>query len=669
MTSALARPQLALGLLALCLLRQLVPTDMEACLALLGLMAPVHAALLRARLPSVPVELLGAAAGGLALCGLTLRSLELGLQAGTTAVLVTCGALALGLLTRRAAAMVLGLGFLAPLALALLIAIVSPGGRLLLLGSLPDGRFGFGALQLFAQWLALALAVLGSVAPLAPEPRQVLRLLNASALAASMAVLLPRAIWLVSLLTVPTDMLIWSEPPLLLNLWKMREGAVFYGPFSGLTSYSYSPALEHMQYWLLRPFGLELSLWAHRGLGVVWQILAALCLSAGLARYCGRGRVLQAALALSCLACLFSSILAPHLHPDHLLMLCLSGAFWLVMREDQTEPSSRFRLGLLVLLPVVATGVKLTGAGIGLGLVLVYLWQRDFRRIALLAVSGVLALSTIWLFDSTLGNFSDYALRLQASHPLDLDRASRVWTTPPVLLCLVAVVVVIGRACAPEAGPAARAARRVLLLTAGVGLTSLAAYAKHGGRENSLLPFALGGLLALALAFLDSLAGSPERVASSRLYQLLAASLVLVTPLVLPLLGEARAKALDVHQSTVRWVRDGARQHKRLFVASTAAYLDAGWRGLPDASLATLAELDLANRPEAGVFEQRVRSGYYDGLLLPVSTLRMVPLFQRLLPSLQQDYRVVAPPSLAGAWPLGLSECVIVERRAPRDIR
>jgi hypothetical protein len=448
----------------------------------------------------------------------------------------------------------------------------------------------------------------------------------------------------------------------------MREGDVFYGPFSRLTSYSYSPTLEHLQYALLRPLGLELSLLAHRGLGLLWQLLAALCLATGLARYWGRGRTLGTALALTCVGLLLSSLLAPHLHPDHLLMLCLSGAFWLVMRDDKTEPPSRFRLALLVLLPIAATMVKLTGAGIGLGLGLVYLWQRDLRRIGLLAVSGVLAVSTIWLFDATLGSFSDYAIGLQASHPLDWDRVSMVWATPPLLLGLVAVVVLMARSRASASAPGVRAAGRVLLLTCGIGLTSLAAYAKHGGRENSLLPFALGGLLALVLALAEPESSSGQ-ASPARLYPLLAVALAVVTPLSSPVLGEARIEALQMHQTAVKWLSGDARQHRRIFAASTAAYLDAGWQELPDASLATLGELDLANRPEAGAFELRVRAGYYDGLLLPASTLRLIPLFQRLLPSLQQDYRVVGPPALAGAWPMGLRGYVIAERRAARDIR
>jgi hypothetical protein len=101
-----------------------------------------------------------------------------------------------------------------------------------------------------------------------------------------------------------------------------------------------------------------------------------------------------------------------------------------------------------------------------------------------------------------------------------------------------------------------------------------------------------------------------------------------------------------------------------VFSASTAAYLSAGLRSLPDASLATISELALARRPEALLFEQRVRQGYYDGLMLSATSLQQNPTLQRLVPSLHEDYAVVAPPELAGAWPSGLRGYVIVERRA-----
>lgn len=664
----MARSQLALLLLALCLLRLLVPLDLRGGLVLLGLAALPCSALGRARLARVPVELLGASASGLALCGLALQSPEIWLQAGLASALVSGGALALGALPRRAVALSWGLGLLAPLALGALIALVSPGGRLLLLGSLGDWGFGIDALPRLAQWLALSLALLAGVTAAGPSPQRP-GWLAALALGTLGAVLLPRVVWLASTLGLPTDLLIWSEPPLLLNLWKLRAGEAFYGPFSRLNSYSYSPTLEHVQYALLRPLGLELSLVAHRGLGVMWQLLAALCVAAGLARHLGQAGSLRALLLLSCLGVLFSSLLAPHLHPDHLLMLCLGGALWLVMRDERAEPPSRLRLALLVAVPVVATMVKLTGAGIGLGLGLSYLGERDRRRVAWLLLSGLLAVSTIWLFDAIFGHFSDYALRLQASHPLDVERTLSVWATPPVLLWLVALVVTGFRYRVVSDAPALRAAVRVHWVTAGIGLTSLLAYAKHGGRDNSLLPFALGGVVALVLALAATPEAATRRRSPAWLYPLLAASVALVTPIARPVLGEARAEVVQMHQSLVGWLSDSARQNRRVFATSTAAYLAAGWPQVPDTSLATLAELELAKRREVAPFAERIHSGYYDGLVLPASTLRLSPLFQRLLPSLQQGYRVTGPPALAGAWPTGLAGYVIVERRVARDIR
>jgi hypothetical protein len=216
---------------------------------------------------------------------------------------------------------------------------------------------------------------------------------------------------------------------------------------------------------------------------------------------------------------------------------------------------------------------------------------------------------------------------------------------------------------------------RVALLTVGIGLTSLLAYAKQGGRDNSLLPFTLGGALALLLALADGPDAATAAGGSLRgpLYPLLAALLALVTPLRPPLLGNTRAELAGMHDTSVAWLRQSALAHRHVFSASTAAYLDAGWQSIPDTSLATISELALARRPEVGLFDTRVRDGYYDSLFLSASSLRVNPTLVGLLPTLQQNYVVVAPVELAGAWPSGLNGYVIVERRVPggamHDIR
>lgn len=654
-------------MLGLCLLEQLLPRDARACWVLLTLTALPLAARWARRWPAQPVELLGAALSGLSLCLLALQSPEIWLQTSLAAALVLGLGLQLGTLGLRAALLALGLGVLAPLLLGLLIASISAGGKTLLLGGLGNWQLDWSSLRRGAQWLALALALLHVCLPRQPLPRWL------SALSGLVLALLltPRLVWLVSLLTTPTDLLIWCEPPLLLNLWKIKAGEVFYGPFAGLTSYSYSPALEHLQYGLLRPLGLELSLFAHRVLGVLWQLLAALCLTAVLVGFWGKTRTVWLALGCTSAGLLFTTLLAPHLHPDHLLMLCLSAAFWLVARPERPRGA---RLALLLVLPALATMVKLTGAGIGLGLGLVYLWRRDWRSVGLLLAAGGLALATVPLFDATLGNFSAYAIRLQASHPFDRARGLAVWTTPPLACFFVAALVCALRWRRAPHAPATRAALEVLLVTLGIGLTSLVAYAKHGGRDNSLLPITLGGALALLIALSsDSAPTGQGGVPRSALYPVLAALLALVTPFASPLLGQTRADMRSMHQTAVAWLRHSALERRRVFSASTAAYLDASWRQVPDASAQTLSELALAHRPEVGLFEARVRASQYDALLLPVSALRVGAPFTGLLPTLQQNYQVVAPAELAGVWPEGLRGYVLAERRVPRgfahDIR
>jgi len=647
-----------------------LPRDARACWVLVTLAALPVAARLARRWPGQPIELLGATLSALALGRLALESPEIWLQTSLALALLLALGTGLRSLAPRAALLAFGLGVLAPLLLGLLIASLSDGGKTLLLGGLGDWHLDWSSLRRCAQWLALSLALLHASLPQEPARRQ--RWLGALSALVLGLLLAPRLVWLVSLVTVPTDLLIWSEPPLLLNLWKLKAGEIFYGPFAGLNSYSYSPALEHLQYGLLRPLGLELSLRAHRVLGVLWQLLAALCLTASLIGFLGKARGVGLALSVACAGLLFTTLLAPHLHPDHLLMLCLGAAFWLVTRQERPEGA---RLVLLLTLPALATMVKLTGAGIGLGLGLVYLWQRDWRSVGVLMVAGALALATVPLFDATLGNFSAYAIRLQASHPFDVPRALAVWQTPQLACFFVAALVCALRWQRAPRAPATLAALRVIVLTLGIGLLSFVAYAKEGGRDNSLLPFTLGGALALLLALSEAsngLVGQGD-VLRGALYPVLAALLALVTPFASPLLGGPRADMVRMHATAVAWLHRSELEHRSVFSASTAAYLSARWRRVPDAAPATISELALAKRPEVGLFEARIRAGYYDTLLLPVSALRVNPTFTQLLPTLQHDYVVVAPPELSGVWPTGFRGYVLAQRRGPRggthDIR
>ncbi|HEY3666129.1 MAG TPA: hypothetical protein VGL19_09025, partial [Polyangiaceae bacterium] len=241
--------------------------------------------------------------------------------------------------------------------------------------------------------------------------------------------LLAKVSCIATVATLPGDLEIWSEAPALTNLLKLRVGQPFYGPIADANSYSYSPGLELTQYALLRPFGLELSLSAHRALGLLWQLLSAAILCGSLWPWVGArlrsalGGLARPLLFVALANVTLSSLLAPYLHPDHLLMVCFSAALALCLRS---EPFGRRDWLMLTLLPALATSFKLTGAGLGVGLVLAVLFERRWSALLLLCVGAVLALATVPLFDAAFGQFSVYAIRLQASHPVFWGRLAEV---------------------------------------------------------------------------------------------------------------------------------------------------------------------------------------------------------------------------------------------------
>lgn len=629
--------------------------------SILALPAALHAL---ARFPDLPLGLVAAASSGVALCGLALVDPEAWLQASLLLLLVTWGARRSGRLGWRTLLLAVGPGIGGPLALGLVLSALDADSRSVLVGSLGRWPCDLSALPRLAQWLSLAAALLVLTRPDGALPVSSGRLALALPGLALLGVVAVRVFYVLSALSLPTDLLIWSEPPLLINQLKLGAGEVLYGPMANLNSYQYSPAVDGLQYWLLRPWGLELSIRAHRALGLVWQLLAAFGLYRALvARHWPASFGARTALLFGCVGVVFSNLMTPFLHPDHLLCLSLGWALWLVSRD---RAPSRQDLLLLVALPVLATTAKLTGAGLGLGLVLAYAWERDFRRVRWLALGGVLALSTIPLFDATLGQFSDYAIRLQAQHPIDWGRARAAWARPEVLaLGLAAIATGLAVRAAPHAS-AARAARRVLFVTLGLGLTSFVAYAKHGGRDNSLFPLSVGATVCLLLALSASYrpGALSAQGTSPALVALLAALLALVTPSRGPILGGERAQLLGMHTAAVSWLSthgDGS-----IVSASIAAYIEAGKRRVPPVSFSALDELALAGRPEPQLFAERVKRGYYDGFFFTASSLLESPMLFGLRADLARHYVVVAPVELGGAWPTRVSHYVIAERRKPQ---
>ena len=278
--------------------------------------------------------------------------------------------------------------------------------------------------------------------------------------------------------------LFWPECPMLINALKLENHEALYGAPAALDSYSYSPLLDVTHRMLLRPLGLQLDLHAHRVIILGDQIAAfavmVWALWPRLRTLPWAGRVAGACvLAFASL----SNLLAPAVHPDHPLLLCFAIAVALTVAPERMPPRVR-DVALLMLTPV-ATGFKLSGAGIGAALAIVAIARRDRRSLKLLVASGALTIATIPLFDALFGRFSFYAIAVQRSHPMDW---SRLLQTPYVWFFAYAA----GGAAAfmlarRMVAPAERGgALSLLVLAMVILLFSLPATAKYAGRDNNL---------------------------------------------------------------------------------------------------------------------------------------------------------------------------------------
>ena len=503
------------------------------------------------------------------------------------------------------------------------------------------------------------------------EPERSLRPLCLALGALVVCALVAKLACIATVLTLPGDLKIWSEAPALTNLLKLKVGEPFYGPLERVDSYSYSPGLELVQYALLRPFQLELSLRANRALGLLWQLSSAAVLGRALWPWLGArlrsalGGLAHPALLIALANVTLSSLLAPHVHPDHLLMLCFSAALALCLRPDAF---GRRDWPALIFLPMIATLFKLTGAGIGVGLVLAVLFERRWTALAALGVAAVLALATIPLCDATLGQFSVYAIRLQASHPVLWGHLAEVPSSAPGLIFSVSALAALGATWAGATRANVRAAARCLLLTFGFGLPSLVAYCKVGGRDNSLLPFAIGGSVAL-LTLLGDASSSLVALGVAPSKWRVSAPLLLVMFWVAsstggnvdPIVGDARRQLLSAHAREVSWLRAMFAQGRHPLSQGMAAWLEIGRRDVPRDRLSSASELDLAHWPNA--FESRLLNGTYDGLYLSASSLNDNPLLSRLRSRISSRYLVAEPADLQGKWPSNDSGYVILERR------
>jgi hypothetical protein len=483
---------------------------------------------------------------------------------------------------------------------------------------------------------------------------------------------LVRSRTVLALVSSPSDTLQWSEPPLLMNVAKLRSGVPLYGPPEAVTSYTYSPTIESLHTLLLAPFHWELRIAIHRMLVLGWQATTVVILCWALWPWLpGDSRVRRlgaAALALLALVLLlWSSAASPFLHPDHGLHACVALAIGLLLGRDRL-PRGVFRAGV-VLIPAFATMFKLTGAGVGVGLVLVLLaYDRDRSTWRLFLLAAVAALATIPLFDALFGHFSDYAIRLMARHPVNVERLSQAITFPQGRLTLLAAALAL----AARRIPAIRVrdeTARMALLSIGIWLTTVLAFLKEGGRPNNLVAAAIPAVctLLLAASALERRMGRGGAVLSG------AAMIAILLRQTTPFDPEMLHLAAADHRVGVAFVKDDLRLGRRpLVLGSTLMWTEAGGVGIPADELHPAVELFLAGNPAFQAHLARIASGVYTSIVTPgetfvASTTRGAPFGALYQGAVEARYCVVHPLDASGLpVPLTFGRRSLVLRR--RDL-
>jgi hypothetical protein len=457
-----------------------------------------------------------------------------------------------------------------------------------------------------------------------------------------------RVVWIASIVRLPTEAF-WPEAPLLVNALKLDSGENLYGPPEELSSYTYSPLVDVLHHAILKPFGAELSVFAHRAIVLVEQTAAIAVLGVALWK-----RVSVAAFFAIALAAL-ANLLAPALHPDHALLLFFAIAIALVVAEAKW-PRKVWWTALVLVTPI-ATAFKLSGAGIGVGLALVFALERRWRAIGALAISALLTFATIPLFDATLGAFRAYAIGVQAAHPIVWSRLVELPTTPVGLATIAAIALHVWMRGAANAD-----ARRVACLTASITLASLPAYLKYGGRDNNIALLLLGVVIAAALrSKANEDAPHPLLVPVAALL----ATLSFRPPSAPPTSAE-RAAAIADFGRAVTAVRDAdAHDERALLLVHSTAWIAAGHRDVPRDRFHSAVELFYAHRPEAELLFAHVEDGRYATIVVTTAQLRpgddlLGRMNARLRAAIESRYDRVFP---ADAQTLDAIEGVVIFRK------
>lgn len=419
----------------------------------------------------------------------------------------------------------------------------------------------------------------------------------------------------------PWDYYIWSESPFLTNLWKIDRGAPIFGDPKDANSWAYSPGLEHICYFLLKPFDLQLNVGACRIINLMIAAVGAAAAAMSCAAAARPGGKLTKGFVIftSCAWLLLQnrSFTFDVCHPDNLHAAHAAAAFYLCYHAIR-------RGGFLLSCAAVgfaALGVhaKQTAAFGALGfLIVLILFQRarwGTVKTALFALIALAAQAASILPLALNANARFYTWELLNTQQRDLGKLSSLFVDslqyPPY-----ALVVAVAIPCAlTMAASRSRMQQIYFWCWAAAGfeaLPSIAAYCKSMGSWNNLSVIASWCFLVIVPAlykFTEAAFRYDRRRRAAALVGLQFILLIACFPSKLAPTGEQRRWASSIEEGVRRDVSNGKRV---LLTHGTAALLRGGVTTIPMDRATSVLELVAAGRSKLAGTEERIQSKYYD---------------------------------------------------------
>jgi hypothetical protein len=510
----------------------------------------------------------------------------------------------------------LGLGISLTLPLLIGLSALAAGREAFLVDTIATAAPRFAVMRFVCDALLVTVTVLACSGRRAEPTSGPLSFIFACAVAGLAAA---RVAWVTSMATLPREVS-WSEAPALVDALKLDAHLPLYGSPAQLDSYTYSPLTSLIHHALLAPVGLELSLRAHRAVVGGEQLAACAILAwalaprlqrAGLGALWSAGTLLYVALL---------SILAPYIHPDHLVLLAFAIAVALLVAEPRW-PRALWWTALFAVCPF-ATCAKLTGAGLGVGLAVVLAVERRWKPLLVVAASLACAAATVPLFDSTLGAFDFYAIGVQRACPLVLSKLLTLPTTAfgAVSLAIGMSLYAIHRL---DRADADRDVVRIAILTAACALGGLVGWIKYAGRDNNLTLLGIGSLCAFLVGGARHLTRAGPTLHPALFQGSVVLALLWLSPPSLPCVGSRRAATLAeaamVQDVVLRDMVDGRRS---LVLLSVAAWIEAGRRDVPPDRFQSAVELYFGGFPDALLLFAHIEDGRYDTIVVNGVELR-----------------------------------------------